>query len=111
MNVVTGPEGVPGAVLLRGGVPVRGVATMERRRGRQDHLTDGPGKLCAALGVTGEHNGTSVLSGPVRLLDRRGPAASHRATPRIGISRAVERPWRFVTVDPEWERGAGRGPI
>lgn len=98
MNVVTGPEGVPGAVLLRGGAAVAGVEVMARRRGRPDHLADGPGKLCAALGVTGGENGTSVLAGPVRLLARRGRAPDHVATPRIGITRATDRPWRFVAV-------------
>lgn len=100
MNVVTLATGEPGAVLLRGGVPVRGSAEMARRRGRSDHLADGPGKLCAALGVTGVHNATSVLTGPVRLLDRTEPAPPYTATPRIGISRAVDRPWRFVAVRP-----------
>ena len=71
---------------------------MALRRGRADHLADGPGKLCAALGVTGDHNGTSVLGGPVRLLARRGPEPGFATTPRIGITRATDRPWRFVSV-------------
>lgn len=96
MNVVTGPAGVPGAVLVRGGVPSRGAEVMAARRGRTDHLSDGPGKLCAALGVTGEHDASSVLTGPVRLLDRVEPPPRYRATERIGITRAVDRPWRFV---------------
>jgi DNA-3-methyladenine glycosylase len=96
MNVVAGREGRASAVLLRGGRPARGVAVMMRRRGREDHLTDGPGKLCAALGVTGDHDGVSLRSGPLRLLD--GPPADGEitATPRIGISKATERPWRLV---------------
>ncbi len=98
MNVVTGAVDVPHAVLLRGGVIVRGSDAVETRRGRSDHLTDGPGKLSQALGVTGEYDGTSVLDGPVRL--SRGadsPALCDiEATPRIGISKAVDRPWRFV---------------
>jgi DNA-3-methyladenine glycosylase len=99
MNVVTGPRGIPGAVLLRGGKPAGGEESMRRRRGRPDRLADGPGKLCAALGVTGDHNATSVLGGgPVRLLARRGPAPEYAATPRIGITRAADRPWRFVSV-------------
>jgi DNA-3-methyladenine glycosylase len=98
MNVVTGPRGVPGAVLLRGGRALRGEDVMRRRRGRADHLADGPGKLCAALGVTGDDNATSVLGGPVRLLARRGPQPVYAATPRIGITRAADRPWRFVSA-------------
>lgn len=95
MNITCGPEGVPMAVLLRGGVIVEGADEIERRRRRTDHLADGPGKLCQGLGVTGDHDGTSVLDGPVwlgeRLLD--GEVIT---TPRIGISRAVDVPWRFV---------------
>lgn len=45
-NIVTGPEGEASAVLLRGGAPTVGVEVMERRRGRSDHLSDGPGKVC-----------------------------------------------------------------
>lgn len=96
MNVVVGPKGDPAAVLLRGGTAVVGASTMARRRGRQDHLTDGPGKLCQALGVTGAVDGSYLLGrGPLRLL--RGEAApAFAATPRVGITKAVDRPWRFV---------------
>lgn len=98
MNVVTGSEGVGHAVLIRGGVPEGGVASMVARRGRSDHLTDGPGKLTQALGVTGEHDGTSVLTGPVRLLPGEPvPLDEIVATPRIGITKAADNPWRFVT--------------
>ena len=96
-NVVTGPRDRPSAVLLRSGIPVAGAETMERRRGRHDHLTDGPGKLCAALGITGRHDGTSVIDGPVRLIAGTLPhGATIEVGPRVGISKAVERPWRFV---------------
>lgn len=95
MNIVVGDVGVPHAVLLRGGVPATGIETMEERRGRNDHLTDGPGKLCQALGVTGDHDGSSVLEGPVRLEPGTGTSRVRR-TPRIGISVAKRRPWRYV---------------
>jgi DNA-3-methyladenine glycosylase len=101
MNVVTGPPGLPHAVLLRGGRPSEGRAVMERRRGRSDHLADGPGKLTQALGVEGAMDGTSVVDGPVRLLPGEPDATGIvRATPRIGISHAVENPWRFVLEAP-----------
>lgn len=100
MNIVTGSIGDPSAVLLRAGAPVRGREIMEARRGRSDHLADGPGKLTQALGVTGECDGTSVLDGPVRLLDRARAGGTVIATPRIGITRAVDRPWRFVLTEP-----------
>lgn len=102
MNIVTGERGLPHAVLLRGGVPTNGEETMVSRRGRRDHLADGPGKLTQALGVVGDHDGTSVLDGPVRLL--RGAAPPNTtvvATPRIGITRAADRLWRFVLVAAE----------
>ena len=96
LNVVAGPEGQASAVLLRGGRPVGGRMIMERRRGRKDHLVDGPGKLCQALGVTGEHNGMSLFEGPVRFSSHDREEGTVLSTPRIGISRATGRPWRFV---------------
>lgn len=99
MNVVTGATGLPHAVLLRSGVPVIGEDVMVRRRGRSDRLADGPGKLTQALGVVGDHDGTSVLDGPVRLLPgTTPPGATILTTPRIGITKAADRPWRFVLV-------------
>lgn len=101
MNVVVGEIGIAHAVLLRGGEPSRGREIMEVRRDRTDHLSDGPGKLTRALAVTGEHDGSSLESGPVRLVPDRLPGKySVAATPRIGISKAVERPWRFVATRP-----------
>lgn len=97
MNVVVAPVGTAHAVLLRGGEPVFGHRAMEARRGRADHLTDGPGKLCQALGVSGTHDGTSLIDGPVRLVPGPLPAGYRiSATPRVGISRAADRRWRFV---------------
>ncbi len=95
VNIVTGGEGDPGAVLLRGGDPIEGIDVMVRRRGRTDHLTDGPGKLAQALGLTREHDGLALGAGVVDLAPGEPPEA-WLATPRVGISRAAERPWRFV---------------
>lgn len=97
-NVASGPVGEGQAVLIRGGRVVEGLETVVRRRGRTDHLADGPGKLTQALGVTGDDDGTSVFTGPVRI-ERGVPPdpAVIRATPRVGITREVDRPWRFVT--------------
>ncbi len=99
MNVVVREEGVAHAVLLRGGLPTVGRETMVRRRGRDTHLADGPGKLCQALAVTGEHDGVDLRTGPIRL--EHGPGigtAAIERTPRIGISKATDRLWRFVAV-------------
>lgn len=96
-NIAVGAEGTGRAVLLRGGVPLEGQGTMQHRRGRTDHLTDGPGKLTQAMGIDGTHDGTSVIDGPVQLLSRTMDAGIV-ATPRVGISKANERLWRFVLV-------------
>lgn len=97
MNVVVEETGVPHAVLLRGGEPLIGAEEMARRRGRTDHLADGPGKLAEALGVKGDHDGTSLIHGPVRLIADELPDGYRvETTPRIGISKAVEEPWRFL---------------
>lgn len=95
-NIVAGPPGTGAAVLLRAGVPTVGESIMVRRRGRSDHLCDGPGKLCQALGVTGDLDGSSTREGPVRLLDRGDVGGTVLALPRVGISRATDRRWRFV---------------
>jgi DNA-3-methyladenine glycosylase len=94
-NVVCGPVGSPAAVLLRGGIPVAGSAAMVARRGRADHLADGPGKLCEALGITGAEDGVDLSSGRVRL-EGRAASGAITTSPRIGITRAQERPWRLV---------------
>lgn len=96
-NVVVGPVGVAAAVLIRGGEPIEGVEVMEARRGRVVNVADGPGKLCQALGITGDHDGVdlSAPDSPVRLEPGDAPA-SVAATPRIGITKAVDVPWRFV---------------
>lgn len=110
LNVVTEPLGRPGAVLLRALEPVLGIALMHRRRGREDRwqLASGPGRLTQALGVTLAHNRADLVSGPLYLARRNGPVGPIAATPRIGISVATNRRWRFVVRDsPFLSRGAG----
>jgi len=96
-NVVVGPPDTAAAVLVRGGVPVSGRDEMTARRGRADHLTDGPGKVCEALAITGRDDGTSLIDGPVRLeVPVDAEDLRIEATPRIGITVATDRLWRFV---------------
>lgn len=95
-NVVTGQQGDGQAVLLRGGIPQRGVETMIARRGRDDHLCDGPGKLTQALGLEGRHDGLALWDNPEVWLETGAPPPGRRLTPRIGISKATGRPWRLV---------------
>jgi DNA-3-methyladenine glycosylase len=99
-NVVTGPEGDGQAVLIRALVPVRGIDTMRARRpGRPDaQLCNGPGKLCQAMGITAGHDAVDLAdaASPVRLVhDGASPPATPEQGRRIGISRAVDQPWRW----------------
>ena len=97
LNLVTGPEGEAGAVLIRAAEPMTGVPT---HPGKADHrLCAGPGLLCRALGIDRSWNGFAVaggLPGPAHLRVRPGAGdVEPQASPRIGIRRAVRRPWRF----------------
>jgi len=102
-NAVTRSEGHPSAVLVRAVEPVGGIELMRRRRGprarRDIELTNGPGKLCQALGIDGRCNQLPLQAPP--LLIRGGasvPAHEITVTPRIGITRSAEWPLRwFIT--------------
>ena len=97
LNLVCEEEGAAAAVLLRALEPAEGVERMRERRGLDDLrlLCSGPGRLCQALGVTGEHDGLPLDEPPFEL--RARPAPVEVATgPRIGITKAVELPWRYV---------------
>jgi len=84
------------AVLIRALEPTDGIATMRRRRGVDDlrALCSGPGKLCAALGVTGALDGKMLDASPFALTLPLHPAAV-AVGKRIGITKAVDTPWRF----------------
>lgn len=101
-NVVTAPAGTASAVLIRALLPLHGRDRIARRRRGQPERawTDGPGKLCQALGITLADDGRDLSSGPLELLDAglRVPARQVLRGPRIGISRAVELPWRLVVA-------------
>ncbi len=98
-NVVTGGDGDGQAVLIRALEPVEGIDVMRARRdGRPDRdLTNGPGKLCAALGLDGDDDGAALTAtSPIRIVDDGTPPPTDvLAGPRVGITRAVEVPWRF----------------
>lgn len=103
-NVVTGVEGAGAAVLIRALEPTRGVELMRGRRPeRQDReLCAGPGRLTAALAIGAESNGADLEEGGIGLLGRDGLSAELVAGPRIGISKAVELPWRYCERDSPW---------
>jgi DNA-3-methyladenine glycosylase len=99
LNAVCEAEGEGTAVLIRALEPLQGIKVMRARRrmDRVEDLCSGPGKLTQALGIELSENGTSLLDGPIRF----GPSPAARPAPdvavgtRIGITRAVELPWRF----------------
>jgi DNA-3-methyladenine glycosylase len=103
LNAVAEEEGVGAAVLIRALEPVDGVELMRQRRGleRAEDLCSGPGKLTQALGIGLSLNGTSLVDGPIELLTREPGTREPRvvAGERIGISKAVELPWRFCDAD------------
>jgi DNA-3-methyladenine glycosylase len=96
LNVVCEADGSASAVLIRALEPLAGVATMRRRRGDVDtrRLCSGPGRLCEALGVSGAHNGLALDRPPFEIAARSDPV-DISVGPRIGISKAVDHPWRF----------------
>jgi DNA-3-methyladenine glycosylase len=99
VNAVTRAEGEPSAVLIRALEPLTGVKLMRKRRGprpRDVDLTNGPGKLCAALGITGAMNGLPLQRGPLLIRDGLAVAEDDVViSPRIGISKAVDWPLRY----------------
>ena len=96
-NIVTGADGHGAAVLLRAVTPIDGIDVMlDRRNGRRD-LADGPAKLCQAFGIGPAHNGADLCTAAdIGLYDDGTPPPEHPIVgPRIGISKAVDLPWRF----------------
>jgi DNA-3-methyladenine glycosylase len=101
-NAVTRAVGSPSAVLIRAVEPLDGVELMRERRGdvRERDLTNGPGKLCEALGITGGLNGLPLRKSAIEIL--RGeeiPDSRVRVTPRIGITKSAEWPLRWLVAD------------
>jgi len=96
LNFVCEKKGSASAVLIRALEPTQGLATMRRRRGLSDEraLCSGPGKLCEALGVSIRHNGLPLDRAPFELHARRSTPQLAIGV-RIGISKAVEQPWRY----------------
>jgi DNA-3-methyladenine glycosylase len=96
LNFVCEPEGSASAVLIRALEPLEGLAKMRRRRGLSDErlLCAGPGRLAEALGITQAHNGLP-LDRPPFMLIARTEKPEIAAGVRIGISKAVELPWRY----------------
>ena len=96
VNVVCEAEGSASAILIRAIEPTRKIEVMKRRRGIDDErlLCSGPGRLCQALAITRDHDGLPLDKAPFELRAAATPRPVVRG-PRIGISKAVDLPWRY----------------
>lgn len=113
-NVVCDAEGTAGAVLLRAAEPLAGLEAMRAARWRAQReqpdrdLCRGPGRLTQALGIGAAHGGADLVTGDrgVRLVSDGSPAPADIAvTVRVGITRAVDVPARFVVAGSRWASG------
>ena len=106
LNVVTGPEGEAGAVLIRALEAVEGLEAMKRRREGRKPLTAGPARICEALALDGSFDGHRLDRAPLRLeLDHPIPDARVGTSARIGIRKAAAWPLRwFVKDHPDLSR-------
>ncbi len=105
MNIVTGPAGEGSAVLLRATEPITGWDVLRSHRpGFPDaQLTNGPAKLCKALGIDKTWNGHDLRAQPLQLhIQPAIPDAKIVQTTRIGISQAQDKPWRFYLRDSSY---------
>jgi DNA-3-methyladenine glycosylase len=104
-NLVCQKTGLASAVLLRALEPMEGLEVMRRRRGpvSDRELCSGPGKLCQALGITRDLDGTRMARSEVLVHQPRSSEEGTIAvTPRIGITKAVDWPLRFVVAGSPW---------
>jgi DNA-3-methyladenine glycosylase len=102
-NLVAGTELNEGAVLLRAVEPIEGIELMRRRRGDvpDRQLAAGPGRMTQALGISHSLD-QRAMRGAVVQVFQGAPQAAPVATPRIGITRAVDWPLRFVEAGTRW---------
>jgi DNA-3-methyladenine glycosylase len=105
LNAVCEEDGIGAAVLIRALEPVDGIEEMRGRRGLQPatDLCSGPAKLTQALGIGLSLNDSSLLDGPIAVLDREPGAGQPRVVvgERIGITKAADLPWRFCDADSQ----------
>ena len=112
-NVVTGKKDVGEAVLIRAIEPLDGIDLMKRNRGFTDvrhlqggkhlyTLTNGPAKLCEAIGIDREDNGTDLCGDKIFLIEGESPKSVVGTSTRIGITRGKGKKWRFFLRGNEW---------
>jgi len=101
LNAVAEPEGEAAAVLIRALEPTHGVEEMRARRGNKPDLDlcNGPGKLTEALGIDLSDNEADLSREPFLITAPEGERPVIVSSPRIGITKAVDRPWRFSAAD------------
>ncbi|MBI3585558.1 MAG: DNA-3-methyladenine glycosylase [Ignavibacteriales bacterium] len=103
-NVVTREEDIGEAVLIRAVEPIEGIDLMKKNRAKDSFdLTNGPAKLCEALGIQREQNGTDLLGNEIYLLESKAiPKSSIGTSTRIGIRVGTEKRWRFFVKGNDW---------
>lgn len=113
-NVACGPDGVAAAALMRAAVIVDGLETSRARRGcaADVGLARGPGNLCSALGITMDDNGLDLFdpNAAIRLELPATQPATMVAGPRVGVSKAADRPWRFWLAEKSEVSAYRRSP-
>jgi DNA-3-methyladenine glycosylase len=99
LNVVTGKDGEARAVLIRAVEPIEGIELMKKRRGVKKispiQLTNGPGKLTQAFGITRHENGINILNSNLRIEEGKGGNFTIISTTRIGIKQGKDQKLRF----------------
>lgn len=101
LNAVAEPEGEAAAVLIRALEPTHGIEQIRTRRGNKpdQDLCNGPGKLTEALGIDLSDNEADLSKEPFQLTAPEGVPPAIISSPRIGITKGVDLPWRFSAAD------------
>lgn len=101
MNIVTGPKGHGEAVLIRALRPTRGIELMKqyRKTTALSRLTSGPGMITQALAIPPTYRGLHIQESDLELIPPQKGVGSIQSSPRIGIKKATEKPWRFF-IEP-----------
>ena len=100
LNIVSEKSGKGSAVLIRAVLPIAGIDLMRKNRNNKEDsiLTNGPGKLCQAFNISLADNGIDMTDkkAPLYILPRQKEPTTIKATPRIGITKATTKKWRFL---------------
>lgn len=113
VNAVTEKQGVASAVLIRAVQPYRGIEQMRATRGNKPdkQLTNGPGKLCAALCINGEHNTQPLFSGTLTIQENGTKIPEINSSTRIGIQKGADLIGRYYIAQNPWVSQKNTSPI